>query len=142
MLIPLVDIPVSSEISDAKTLALCDFVSHIGILGTVLIRPPSGVSQESESAALETLSKAIGQAGCYVEGLSIDDDDLATQLLDKGTHIVYFTNSEEKELQKKVLKSLTRARVGVSVMDAVASVDSMQNVIDEYREYAGHFLFR
>jgi hypothetical protein len=141
MLIPLVDLPVSPVVEADKNAQLLDFVGHLGIMGPVLLHSES-TSNESESASLEVLKAAINRTGCYIEGLTIDDDELATQLLDRGAHLVYFANGSESELQKKVLKSFSRARVGVSDVDKIASVESMTSVIEEYREFSGHFLFR
>ena len=141
MLLPLVDIPPSASVNEASTAALLTFISHIGILGPVLLRV-GDVSTESESPALQLLEAATSATPCCVDGLSIDGDELATKLLDKGALVVFFKSSTETELQSKVLKSLPRTRVGLNCTDEAISVVIMLEIVDRFREYSGHFLFR
>ena len=141
MLLPLVDIPPSASVNEASTAALLTFVSHIGILGPVLLRV-GDVSTENENPALQLLEAVTSATPCCIDGLSIDGDELATKLLDKGALVVFFKSSAEIELQSKVLRSFPRTRVGLNCADEAISVVTMLETVDRFREYSGHFLFR
>ena len=141
MLLPLVDIPLSASVNEASSAALLTFISHIGILGPVLLKVHD-VSTEKENAALQLLESAISVTPCCIDGLSIDGDELATKLLDKGALVVFFNSSTEIELQSKVLKSLPRTRVGLNCAAEAISLVIMLETVDRFREYSGHFLFR
>ena len=141
MLIPIVDIPLSGSLNEEVSASLVTFISHIGILGPVLLKVQN-ISSEQESLSLELVQSATQSTACYVEGLSIDNDDLATKLLDRGAHIVFFKTSDEEALQSKVLASLPRTRVGLNCSADTITVANMLDIVGKSREYSGNFLFR
>ena len=140
-MVPIVDIPSSESLNEEQTTSLVTFISHIGILGPVLLRLQDDIV-EADSAAVKVVQSVTQLTACYVEGLSIDNDELATKLLDKGAHIVFFNPSAEIELQSKVLSSLPRARVGLNFSTDAITTANMLQIVGDCREYAGNFLFR
>ena len=141
MLIPIVEVPSSNVLSEELTCSLLTFISHIGILGPVLLKVQD-ITAATETAALELVQSATQATACYIQGLTIDNDELATKLLDKGAHIIFFDPSAEEELQSKVLGSLPRARVGTNCSADDVTLANMLEVIGKCREYSGNFLFR
>jgi hypothetical protein len=142
MLIPLVDIPASATLIESSTDALLTFISHIGILGPVMLRVPN-ISDETEALALKLVESAANATACYIDGLTIDGDELATKLLDKGARAVFFKVSAEEKLQSMVMSSLPRARVGLNcTAEMTVTLAHMTELVKKYREYSGHFLFR
>jgi hypothetical protein len=142
MLIPLVDIPASATMVESSTNALLTFISHIGILGPVMLRVPD-ISDEREASALKLVESATNATACYVDGLTIDGDELATKLLDKGARAVFFRISAEEKLQSMVMSSLPRARVGLNcTTETTLTLANMTEIVTKCREYSGHFLFR
>lgn len=141
MLIPVVDIPSSASLTTENTATLLTFISHIGILGPVLLRV-SDITVEKETLALNLVESATASTACYIDGLTFDNDDLATKLLDKGARVLFFDETAERELQATVMKSLPRSRVGLNCTMKVFNVSKMLETINECREYSEHFLFR
>ena len=141
MLIPAVDIPSSSSLTTENTAALLTFISHIGILGPVLLRV-SCIPVEYESPALNLVESAAASTACYIDGLTFDNDDLATKLLDKGARVLLFKETPEKELQATFMKSLPRNRIGLNCTSKVITTSKMLETVNECREYSEHFLFR
>jgi hypothetical protein len=142
MLIPLVDIPASATMVESSTNALLTFISHIGILGPVMLRVPD-ISDDKEALALKLVESATIATACYVDGLTIDGDELATKLLDKGARAVFFRISAEEKLQSMVMSSLPRARVGLNcTTETTLTLANMTEIVMKCREYSGHFLFR
>ena len=141
MLIPIVDIPLSESLNEETKAALVTFIEHIGILGPVLLKVED-IFAECESSALELVQLAVQSTACYIDGLSIDSDELATKLLDKGAQIVFFKTSDEELLQSKVLGSLPRNRVGINSSANVITLANMLEIVQKCREFSGNFIFR
>jgi hypothetical protein len=141
MLIPIVDIPSSASLTTENTTELLTFISHIGILGPILLRV-SDIAVEHEVAALQLVESATALTACYIDGLTFDNDDLATKLLDKGARILLFKATSEIELQATVMKSLPRNRVGLNCTGEVITISKMLETVNAFREYSEHFLFR
>ena len=141
MLIPIVGIPLSESLNEETKATLVTFIEHIGILGPVLLKVQD-IFAERESSALELVQLAAQSTACYIDGLSIDNDELATKLLDKGAHIVFFKTSDEDMLQSKVLSSLPRNRVGLNSSADVITLANMLEIVQKCREFTGNFIFR
>lgn len=142
-LISAVVIPDSESLSKNETLSssLLAFISHISITGPVLLSAQD-IAAEKEILSLGVVLSAIELSACYISGLDIDSDELATKLLDSGARLVFFNNIDEKELKAKVLSSFPRNRVGLSSLIDEVTVSSLQEIITECRENTSHFLFR
>ena len=78
----------------------------------------------------------------YVDGFELDHDEMVTNMLDSGVHIAFFPISSEKELLLRVLSSFPRSRIGLTVNGNLDGPDSIVSLVQEYREYVGHFVFR
>jgi phosphoribosyl-AMP cyclohydrolase len=142
-LISAVVIPDSESLSQDEALSssLLGFISHIGITGNVFLSTQE-IATEKEVLSLGIVLSAIELTACYIGGLDIDNDELATKLLDKGARVVFFNNVDENELKMKVLSSFPRDRVGLSSLKDEVTVSTLQEVVTECREYTSHFLFR
>ena len=86
--------------------------------------------------------------------LDLDEDEMATKLLDKGLRVAFFRetdkgNADELEVQKKVLESFPRTRVGVSSKvnislngeDQTTAKEKMAELISACGEDAMSFYF-
>lgn len=145
MLIPKVDITSSESLNENLSNSLLTFISHIGILGVVLLKVKD-LSSEKETSSLSIVQSAISMTACYIDGLDIDDDVLATNLLNNGARVVFFNYNKENEIdesQKRVLSLLPRDRVGLSCAELTdLTISSVQKIVEQSREYTSNFLFR
>ena len=141
MLIPAVDVPSSAFLAAENSATLLAFITHIGVLGPVLLRVTDD-TLEAESLGLSLVESAVALTACYIDGLGFDSDEVASKLLDKGARVLLFKATTEKELQSTVMKSLPRARVGLNCTSEVITVSKMLETVNECREYSEHFLFR
>jgi hypothetical protein len=90
-LISAVVIPDSQSLSkdEALSSSLLAFISHIGITGNVFLSTQD-IAADKEVLSLEIVLSAIELTACYIGGLDIDNDELATKLLDKGARVIFF----------------------------------------------------
>ena len=142
MLIPAIDIPIPTELGASDGSKVIDFIHQLGILGPVLLRLFNTNGEVFEKFIAELVSYAAEKSAIHIDGLDVDNDDLATKLLDKGAHVVYFNWSAEKDLLRKVLQTLPKSRVGLSCIADVVSLEMMTSAIGEFGECAGHFFFQ
>lgn len=139
MLISNIDIPPASSLNETGNIALIDFAHHVGILGPVFLRLPP-INDNTQS--VEIVSEIAKSVTTYVDGFELDHDELVTQMLDCGVHIAFFSISSEKELLLRVLSSFPRSRIGLTVNGNLDGPESIVSLVQEYREYVGHFVFR
>jgi hypothetical protein len=126
---------------EALSSSLLAFISHIGITGNIFLSTQN-IAAEKEVLSLDIVLSAIELSACYIGGLDIDNDELATKLLDKGARVVFFNNVDEIEMKVKVLSSFPRDRVGLSSLTDEVTVNSLQDIVTNNREYTSHFLFK
>lgn len=144
MLVTLVDFP--SILNDSLNSAFFEYLSRASVLSTILLKIPQGIDfNEKFTSTLQTIF-LLGVTNA--EGFRIDDDEIVSKLLDNGLQVAYFTYSVdmlavEKELLKKVLKSLPRSRVGLSLNESSAATSTlMTETIHEFNDFASHFNFK
>ena len=133
----------ANDVDDARVL---EFLDKISVLGPVIVSIEDLDENATEQEANRLLLKRIidktntnSLTPCYLEGLKIDQDELATQLLDAGLHGIFFrqpapAETLELELLSKVLASFPRARVGVSVHISEALAAGPAQAVAEYIE--------
>ena len=84
----------------------------------------------------------------HSKGFSIDDDEIVTKLLDNGLQVAFFTYSkemsiDEKELLKKVAKSLPRSRIGIHITEPIhADSVIITDAINQFSDVVSHFIFQ
>jgi len=112
MLIPAIAFGPSreSDIDDGLTL---DFLGKISVLGPVMVSVEDLEQLSAEGADMvktkELLKRVIDKTNsnsitpCYLEGLTVDQDTLATELLDAGLHGVFFQHATSKpQIQSQI----------------------------------------
>lgn len=70
MLISLVDIPSTDSLDNKQSTAILNFITHIGILGPVLLnaRGISNLSKEEDSLSMNLICSATRSTSCYITG--------------------------------------------------------------------------
>lgn len=140
MLIPSIEIPGAASVNEADNAFVIDFAKHAGVIGPVLMRLPTGFS--GEESVVDLISCLVHVTPAHIDGFDVDNDELVTSLLDDGLNVAYFNITEEHELLRQVLKSLPRSRVGLSMRSNASSLEEIRGIVEEYREVAGHFIFK
>lgn len=167
---------VRSDEADAQLLA---FLHQVGVLGPVILNLSEDINSSTKPSSLDTIKALLYASSTlcpyYLEGLALDNDEIATLLLDSGLSVVFFNsctadNIQEKELLIRVLKSFPKERVGLtfrtqpqtlhdsqtsshpppppsspssasSSSTLPLSIEEINNVIEEYGDVCGHFIF-
>ena len=123
-------------------------VSKLSVLGPVIVEVENSAADEERvkevMTEVITNSNANNLRACYLQGLELEQDKLAEQLLDAGMHGAFFKyptmgGDVELEVLKKVLQIFTRARVGIVVN--ATSAAQVNEIIANYRSCAVHFYF-
>ena len=123
-------------------------VSKLSVLGPVIVEVENSAADEERvkevMTEVITTSNANNLRACYLQGLELEQDKLAEQLLDAGMHGAFFKyptmgGDVELEVLKKVLQIFTRARVGIVVN--ATSAAQVNEIIANYRSCAVHFYF-
>jgi len=123
-------------------------VSKLSVLGPVIVDVENSATDEERVKEVMTEvisnSNANNLRACYLQGLELEQDKLAEQLLDAGMHGAFFKyptmgGDVELEILKKVLQIFTRARVGIVVN--ATSAAQVSDIISNYRSCAVHFYF-
>ena len=140
MLIPSLAIAGEASINEADNLSLIDFATRVGLLGPILLRLP--IAFAGEENVLSLISTILAVTPTLIDGFEVDNDEIVTQLLDCGLNVAFFNLTSEQQLLKQVLKTLPRSRVGISVRSTPSTLESIQSILQEFRELAGYFMFR
>lgn len=151
MLIPTISVPAHN--SDVDNDHLMTFMDKLSVLGPVMIdietRDEDRVKQLMRTVIDKTNSNSLSP--CYLQGLDMDQDALATSLLDAGLHGLFFNyptigGDAELEIFKKVLRTFPRARVGVvaQIQPITTSklIANIESIITANRSSAVHYYFR
>jgi len=148
MLIPLVALPSSSEdVVLEERVSLLTEIHRLSLLGPCLL---SLLQSSDLGSALDLIMECLSNKyELHLEGLNVDQDELATRLLDKGLRVVYFAqaSSEEEELQRRVLQSLPRSRVGLVITigsfdDIAKEQEKVRDAVQTSRAFVSYFLIK
>ncbi len=144
MIIPHVSI-FSSALGDPNVVeCLADYASHLAILGPVMLscnkEDPADIDASSVISFLENASK---KNACLLSGLTINNDDIVTKLLDSGLRAAFFDlNTQELGILERVLRSFPRLRIGLTISIDSLEAEQMHTIITQFSDCAYHFLFR
>lgn len=133
MIIPATCLPTLAESIDAKNVELCDFISHIGIISPVLLQIKVSIENYDETLLVNITSKTP----CHFTGLSIQDDQMITKLLDNGLRLAILSVPADFSSGMNVISTFPRNRVGLE-----CSYNEAAATIAKYREYIGHFVIK
>lgn len=138
MLIPVIDIVSNDESIENQTETI-EFLKHISILSTVLL-DISKLSAVAMQSNIDLLLEIVESTPCMIDNLSVEDDLIATQLLDAGTRIVFFQNTNRNESFRLILQTFPRSRIGLTI--EFLSENDLQSIIQEYRDIIGHYIIK
>ena len=143
MLCPIVKLP-EIYASDVDKL-LIDFISKLCILGPLLLNIGPGNTEPSIKFISDNVLNLSLSSSIYVDGFTSDHDEVVTSLLDNGLSIAFFnyihaTDTIEYELLTKVLTSLPRSRIGISV-EMECNLEQMLNIMEKSIIFCGNFIF-
>ena len=147
-----------TRIDDIDDDRVLDFANKISVLGPIIVsiedlqNPTEQLKNKGLVQRVIEKTNANSLTPCYLEGLAIDQNVLAMELLDEGLHGVFFkqpaaTDVVELALLAKVLSNFPRARVGVVLLVSPAMAagppqamaDYIEETIAASRAHAIHF---
>ena len=140
MILPFVTLPEKYIQSEEKNDILCAFVSHLSILGPVLLLGP-GVAT-SEDLLMKCLYMDAALRRLYADGFcfSEKDEESVLRLLNNGLSVAFFRmkaqDDDESVQRERALTSFPRTRVGLSQRLDV-SAGTNEGSIDEIDMGAG-----
>jgi len=156
LIIPQLGFPEFDRQTVERNAEFSSFVSHLSLLGPVLVRGTAVSSSLNLITQLtqshQTISTSDSRAvPLYVDGLELGEEACATTLLNQGVGVVFFLRRmgvEQAASRLSVLQSFPRSRVGVSmrvtmgpgaqaVSEALEAVTAM---VDETGTVAEHLL--
>lgn len=156
LIIPQLGFPEFDRQTVERNAELSAFVSHLSLLGPVLVRGTAVSSSLNLITQLtqshQTVSTSDSQAvTLYVDGLELGEDVCATTLLNQGVGVVFFLRRmgvEQAASRLSVLQSFPRSRVGVSMKvtmgpgaQAVSeALEAVTATVDETSTVAEHLL--
>ena len=141
MIFSYINIPSVSEQTVEKNEAFLNFSSHLAILGSIILNLPGdhSDSNEEENEYIKTL---LGRNSCFVESLNPQQDKIATIFLDAGARVVFFTTTTDDDTSKveeDILSTFPRSRIGILLPQ---DPNMVQQVVQKYKNIAGHFLYK
>lgn len=139
MIISAIDLPLAQAQTQDKDNELLEYLSRVSLISTVVLRLPAG--QVLDEPYQFFLSTIVSNNPCFAQGFTVDDDEIATRLLDDGLHVAFFNLTDDKTLLSKVVQSLPRSRVGISAHVSNFSKEFMESVVAEFGKAVGHFTF-
>ncbi len=152
MIVSQLTIPELDRQTKERNDKLIEFISHLSILGPVLLRLVS-LTAASIPQFLGMMqahySKQVQASTILIEGISLSEADLVETLLNSGIRIVFFKRhigAFEAQSRFVVLQSFPRFRIGVSINitmgSGIEAVNSalleIESTIDEHSMVAGH----
>ena len=142
MLCPLVKLPENYN-NDADVM-LIDFINKLCILGPILLKfSPGNITPSIEFIRNNILHLSVSSS-IYADGFTSDNDEIVTILLDNGLSVAFFNYIEdtiENEILKKVLASLPRSRIGITLDKEEYNLDKMMSIIENNIHLCGSFIF-
>lgn len=144
MLLSCIDIPSLVDQTEVKNLAFLDFISHMNVVGSVLLTLPPDYSSEHTDEN-ENMKRLADGKVCLLDGLTIAQDAAATKMLDAGYQVIFLDiippegEVIDYEALREILKTFPRTRIGLNLPN---DPKLAAKLISDYRDLIGHFLYK
>jgi hypothetical protein len=135
MIFSSLNVPLKSIQTNENDKLFMNLVNQIGIFTTILLNLPIDFNRNE----LEFLLLIIKSKPCFLNNLSIEDNDLSTLLLDSGLQTAFFTLIDDYQYCKKVLSSYPKSRIGIKLDSNDINIAKKQ--IENFHEIVGHYLY-